>query len=290
MPRGVKATKTSKTTKKMDIDEYSDDESIVDIPLETTVKKKSKVLINSTSKTSTERTKLAQAINNFNIKSEQLIQEMKNFDNFKEIIASLDLEMETKKQEHDELLNKLDQEYKMKIKEVNDNYNIKTKELEEIHKDKKKELNNLLEDNKIDVQRKINEDKDKYCQQYAKELKMLYLKENDHKNLLSELKKSTDNYEDLKKNFDKKCETNKNEECKKYQEMLKNDKERMDLTNKATHASLTAQLEQQKNEIKVLTKTIDDLKHELKEQRELTKDIANSASKSQINQTIGGKN
>lgn len=68
---------------------------------------------------------------------------------------------------------------------------------------------------------------------------------------------------------------------------MNNEIKTMELTHKANNAQLVAQVEQQKKEISVLNSTIENLKNEIKEQRELTKQVAMASSKSQITQTIG---
>jgi hypothetical protein len=50
---------------------------------------------------------------------------------------------------------------------------------------------------------------------------------------------------------------------------------------------MKAQFNQQNKEIEMLNRTIETLKHEIAEQRLLTKEIAQAGSKSQITQTIG---
>jgi 1-aminocyclopropane-1-carboxylate deaminase/D-cysteine desulfhydrase-like pyridoxal-dependent ACC family enzyme len=62
-----------------------------------------------------------------------------------------------------------------------------------------------------------------------------------------------------------------------------------ELGHKAHIAGLTAQVEQQVREISVLRETIANLKHEIAEQRSLTKEVAVASSKSQIQQSFGGK-
>jgi hypothetical protein len=54
-------------------------------------------------------------------------------------------------------------------------------------------------------------------------------------------------------------------------------------------ADVNAQVVQLQKEVTVLNKMIDGLKSELSEQRNLTKEVASSASRSAINQTFGNK-
>ena len=61
----------------------------------------------------------------------------------------------------------------------------------------------------------------------------------------------------------------------------------MELENKANMADLVAQVKQKEAECKNLYQTIDTLKEEIREQRQLTKQVAEASSKSQISQVIG---
>lgn len=305
----------------------SDNESVVEIAkvnsVPTVVSKPSIYLTNTNSKTldsTNDRIQLAQAINNFTLKSEQLLQEMKNFETFRETVARLDILLETKKQEYretnealelnhktqikkleaeyqetnkklkseyDELKKKMETEYADKSKSFNTEMIDKTKKLETEFADKKKSLINIYEDSTIDMKRKIAEDKTKQCELYAKELKMKFVKEEEHKTLLDQVQKAVQDYTELKKSFDKQCDTVRTEEAKKYHAQIKSETTTLELTHKANNATIQAQVEQQKKEIQVLHQTIDNLKAELREQRELTKEVAQASSRAQITQTIG---
>lgn len=248
------------------------------------------------------------------------MQEMKNFESFRESIAKLDILIDTKKQEYKETNESLEQYHKAQIKKLESDYAEmskklktdyddlrkkmesehtekskklesdnaeRTKKLESEFTDKKKALTNTYEDSQIDIKRKIAEDKSKQCELYAKELKMKYVKEDEHKALMEQVQKAVQDYNELKKSFDKQCDQVKLEETKKYNAQLKSETTTIELTHKANNAVLQAQVEQQKKEIIVLQQTIDSLKAEIREQRELTKEVAQASSKAQITQTIG---
>jgi len=245
---------------------------------------------------------------------------MKNFEIFRETIARLDILLETKKQEYketneilelnhktqikkleseyqetnkklkseyDELKKKMETEYADKSKSLNTEMIDRTKKLETEFADKKKSLINTYEDSTIDMKRKIAEDKTKQCELYAKELKMKFVKEEEHKSLLDQVQKAVQEYTELKKSFEKQCDAVRAEEVKKYNAQIKSETTTIELTHKANTATLQAQVEQQKKEIQVLQQTIDNLKSELREQRELTKEVAQASSRAQITQTIG---
>lgn len=282
----------------------SEDESVVkspitkvvmeDIPKETTKKTtkstlaKPKVFLNSNIKFDSERTQLALALNNFTIKMDQLLSEQQNFEMFKEYVLGLDLQIETKKNEYEQTIKELDNNYNEKKKESESNHLDLVKKLNSEYVDKKKQLDNIYEDSVIDIKRKMNDNKTDCCEKYAKELKMKFIKEDDHKQLTDTVTKALNDYATLKQNFDKQCDTIRTEEQKKYDALLKSEMKTAELQNKATNASLQAQVEQQKKEISVLTSQIENLKDELREQRLLTKEVAQASSKSQINQTISG--
>jgi len=264
---------------------------------------------NSVKTSDSDRIQLAHAINNFTIKSDQFIQEMKNFDSFRENVFKLDLIIDSKKQEHKhtiesidlefitkkknlenqyaELAKKCENEYADKIKKHGTDHADRLKKCENEFADKNKILANTYEDESIQMRRKLELDKAKTCGEYAKTQGMRFIKEEEYKGLTDNVQKSLHDYTELKKTFDKQCTQIREEEKVKYQNQLKNDTLTMDLTHKASNAQLVAQAEQQKKEIKVLSDTIENLKSELREQRELTKQVAQASSKSQITQTIG---
>ena len=141
MPPKKATTKTSKPVEPVDND--SDSESIVEIAkvnsVPTVVSKPSVYLSTSTLKSSdSDRIHLAQAINNFTLKSEQLMQEMKNFETFRESIAKLDILIETKKQEYRETNESMELTHKAQIKKLESEYAEMTKKLKSDFDDLKK--------------------------------------------------------------------------------------------------------------------------------------------------------
>ena len=253
---------------------------------------------NSNSKSDTDRVKLAQAINNFTIKSDELLQQMKNFEIFRESILSLDILIGTKKQEYAETILNLDSECKNKTKNMEVEYTERAKKLESDYSDRAKKLEsdyldkrkNLIveyQDLQVEMRRKVTEDKTRYCTNYANEMKMRFIREDELNEIQSREQKSLKDYEDLKKTFEKQCDAIRSEEIKKYSTQLKTELNTMELTHRANNAQLQAQVEQQKREISMLAQTIESLKAEIREQRELTREVAQASSKAQITQTIG---
>mgnify|MGYP003387107435 CR=1 FL=1 len=300
--------RTIKTATKTTNSHDSDSES--EQAIEITPVIKTAMYINSKS-TDNDRLQLAQAINNFTIKSEQFLQEMKNFDSFRENVFKLDLLIDSKKKEYSQTNENLELEYTTRKKNLEMQYAELNKKLkmeyddlsrkqsmenaEKIKKcevdfaDKNKALANTLEDETIQMKRKLESDKTKACVEYAKSLGQRFIKEEEYKVLTDNTQKALNDYTELKKTFDKQCNQIKEEEKVKYQNQLKSDTLTMDLTHKASNATLMAQTEQQKKEILVLNDCINNLKSELREQRELTKQVAQASAKSQITQTIGNK-
>lgn len=309
--RPVKTTEKKPKEKSLS-DSESDEITMESIPMPTTpIQNSSIYLTNSSSKNTPEsdRIQLAHAINNFTIKSEQLIQEMKNFDSFKENVFKLDILMDSKKKEYDQINNNLANDHATRKKALEDqhtelskklqsNFDESVKKFDSDHKDKikkceiefadkRKQLSNLYEDESIQMKRKLEADKSKACMDYAKDSGMRFIKEEDHKILVDNVQKAVHDYTELKKTFDKQCSQIREEEKVKYQTSLATEKLTMDLTHKATNAQIVAQVEQHKNEIKLLNDTLDNLKSELREQRELTKQVAQASSKAPITQSFG---
>ena len=308
MPAKKTVAKSTKSVKQVsdeigELEDSSSSEHFVQDevkPSEVAIKQPGKTmyLSNSLKSTDSDRIQLAHAINNFTIKSEQFIQEMKNFDTFKESVLKLDILIDSKKQEYNKINEALESEYVTKKKHLENqhaemtkkhmiDHADKMKKCENEFADKNKVLTNTYEDESIQMKRKLDVDKTKTCNDFAKALSMKFIKESEHKELLDNVQKAVQDYTDLKKTFDKQCNQIKEDEKVKYQNQLKSDTLTMDLTHKANNAKLVAQVEQQQKEIAVLNSTIENLKSEMKEQRELTKQVAQASSKSQINQTIG---
>lgn len=179
---------------------------------------------------------------------------MKSFETFRESIAKLDILIETKKQEYKETtenlelnhknqVKKLEAEYSETNKKLRSEYDELKKKLESKYSDRnkflnsdhldktKKLLNNTYEDLQLDIKRKIAEDKSKQCELYAKELKMKFIKEEEHKALMVQVQKALSDFNELKKSFDKQCDMIRNEEMKKLENIMHNLKMKQQLLN-----------------------------------------------------------
>lgn len=266
------------------------------------------------------RVKLANAINNLTIKSDEFMSTMKNFDTFRESIVKLDIEMESKKVEYNDFILSLEQNQKNRMKELDNEYSDKQKDLTNKHnesiksttdkyldmnkkleneystkmnllendyKNKQNSLTNEFKNNQIKVSQDLMEYKLKACETLAKENGYVLIKQSD-KDILEKNKAVIEqNYNDLKDKFDTECNKIKHSEENKYKTELKNAMSIFELKNKAENADMKAQVDQQKREIEVLHNTINNLKNELVEQRQLTKEVAQASAKSQITQKFG---
>lgn len=252
----------------------------------------------NTNSSDSDRIKLAQAINNFTIKSEELMQVMRNFDTFKESVVRMDMLMDTKKQEFKSNNELLEEEYNRRAKELQNNYEDRNKILDELYENKNKELSknyedkekilrNKYEDIKNDIKRSLNEDKTRECERLSVELKLKLISEEEHHKKEELIKTYSAKIAEYEKNYAKDCATIRNEEREKYIQIMNNEKSTMELTHRANNAMLTARVEQQTNEIRVLQEQINNLQGEIGRQRELTIKVAEASSKAQITQSIG---
>ena len=255
-----------------------------------------------------ERIQLIHAINNFTVKGEQLVAAMKSFDVFQEHIDKLDILINAKKIEHDDIMVHLEKTQKLKLTELESHYKEVTKKLESEHSElkktndikytdatrklemdyaeKSKHLQNELKNDQILIKQKLAEFKLKACDEVAKEINMVVIKSDEYTNLQQLLTKTSTELNDLKKSFDKECDKIRGEEKGKYNTHLENEKKMLKMASDVINADIKAQTEQQIKEIAVLKEQIANLKHELTEQRTLTKDVAQASSKSQISQNF----
>jgi len=244
-----------------------------------------------------DRVQLAQAINNLTVKGEQFMEAFSTFSKFRETVAELDIQIETKKKEFKELVDKVEKDFKEKNHSLNREHVDKVHVLDREYTDKQKQLSNSYNDmnrdlqndyknKQIEVTQKLKEFKLKGCQDIAKEFDMTMLKSEDLKNLHDVNTKTQRELDELKKKFDSNCNAIRTEEKTKFDTELKRQKLEQELTYKTNTAEMKAQLDQQKREVDMLNKTIESLKGEISEQRQLTIEIAQAGSKAQITQNF----
>ena len=197
-----------------------------------------------------ERLQLAQSINNLVLRGESFVAAMEHLTTFsKERLVDLDLKIEAKKQEFHDLTLQLANQYK----------------------DVEIKLKQHLQEHKLEAVKEV-----------LSGLHMIYLDTSEHTRLVSEL-------DQLKSTTAQQLESAIEQEKSAAKTTMAQVHHNLQLIHKAETASLVAQVEQQVKEIGVLKETISNLKHEIAEQRSLTKEVAIASSKSNIQQSFGGK-
>jgi hypothetical protein len=208
-----------------------------------------------------DRLQFALAINNLTARSEALVaalQEIQTFD--RDRIQTIEMKLEAKKKEYADMTQTLSTQYEQAQKQLENEY--------------------------IDAKIKCNQDIREHGLVAANNLlatmNMTSISVDKLNGMVNELSTIKDAHATtLKKELDDSHHQAKQE--------LSRQISALQLEHKATVASLQAQVEQQVKEIRVLNDTISSLKHELAEQRTLTKEVAQASSKSQISQNFGNK-
>lgn len=291
-----KAVKKETPPPKVDTDSSDEESPKVDTTKTETIKMKPSVVVKYNSNDN-DRVQLAQAINNLTVKGEQFMEAFSSFSKFRETVAQLDIEIETKKtefkelcqrtqKEHDEKFHTLQKEYKEKTHSLQKEYEEKNKTLSNSYTDSNRDLQNEYKNKQIEVTQKLREFKLKGCNDVAKEFDMTVMKSEDVKNLNELNARTQKELEELRKKFDTECNKVRGEERGRFESELKRQKTEQELTYKTNTAEMKAQLDQQKREVQLLTNTIETLKAEIAEQRNLTIEIAQANSKGQITQNI----
>jgi hypothetical protein len=233
-----------------------------------------------------DRIQLAQAINNLTVKGDQFIEALTTFSKFKETVTQLDIQIDTKKKEYKDLIEKHDKEYKEKNQLLDREYTDKQKQLNNTYNELNRDLQNDYKNKQIETTQKLREYKLKGCHDIANENDMVLLKSEEQKNLLDIITRTQRELDDLKKRFDASCNAIRQEEKNKYDTDIKRQKIEQELTYKTQTAEMKAQLDQQKREVDLLNRTIEGHKKEIAEQRQLTIEIAQASSKAQITQNF----
>lgn len=303
-----------KVVKKVDLDEevvetfesVLDEQEHLEDPVVKKSAKSSPVLksssqpmyLSTNSSKDSDRIQLIQAINNFTLKGEQLMESMRSFDAFREQIAKLDIQINAKKAEYEDIGQNLEQIHMTKLKKLETDYADKAKTLASSHtdankkldleyEDKSRKLVNDFKNSQIETKQKLAEYKLKACEELARENGMVLIKSDDLVGLQQNVTKTNGELDTLKKAYDKDMDKIRSEEKSKYTTQLENEKKILQLNSNVTNAEMKAQVDQQIKEIQVLKSQIDNLKHELSEQRTLTKEVAQASAKAQISQTFG---
>jgi len=248
-----------------------------------------------------DRLQLAQAINNLVYKGDAFTSALEQLHAMtNERLTELDLQIESKQQEYDTLIQKIETDHTSKIgflqqefialeKELKSNYENNKKDLERHYENIKKDLELNFKNSQIETTQKLREYKLKACATLATENNMLLVEKADYDKLISEKNALIAELKQLKEKFDSNLKAEVGAEKGKFDAKLQQEKLTMELTYKMQTADVNAQVTQLQKEVTVLNKMIENLNRELAEQRNLTKEVASSAARSAINQTFGNK-
>lgn len=182
-----------------------------------------------------ERLELAKAISNMSSKADSFMSAMENFKSFsKDALVKLDLDIEAKRLELDDL---------------------------------KKQIEHSIKNGKIDVDVALREYKREGAIAMLKEMNETVIPNKELDSLQREL-------ESLRGNFDSMIASVKKEEAEKREKAISQAVKNMELQHKAANATVLALSEQREREIQNLKNTIADLRNEISAQRELTRSVA----------------
>lgn len=248
-----------------------------------------------------DRLQLAHAINNLVFKGDaftsalEQLHEMTN-----ERLTELDLQLESKQQEFDSLVQKIENDQIIKVNSLSSKYDVyeqdlesnftnNKKDLERNHENRVKELELNFKNSQIETTQQLREFKLKACKDLATENGMLLVEKSDNDKILTEKATLANELKQLKDKFESSVNTEVGIEKGRCDAKINQEKTMMDLTYKMQTADVNAKAVQLEKEVIVLNNMIANLKNELAEQRNLTKEVASSASRSAINQSFGNK-
>ena len=202
----------------------------------------------SKASTKSERLHLAEAIINFTKKQEEFLKSHEDLKKYSEdIFTNLDIQIDTKKSE----LDLLEKEYKNKSKDL------------EI------ECNQVFKEYQYEAAKKVLANRD------------------EEPIATDELEELRDELEKLKEEFDDKLEEALKKERADSKIALSAAVANADLRHKAETAEILALSKQKEREVQVLNETIENLKHEVAEQRSLTRSVAEASKSGAITQSFG---
>ena len=201
----------------------------------------------ATSKTNS-RLELAKAINGITTKQDAFIKAVDSFkDLTKESLEELNLKIESKQTEFDQL----EQKY-----------------------------NTILKQKKIETDQELQEYKYEAAKTILKERSETPIAAEELKSMKTEL-------ESLKKDRAEELAALVEQEKKRGADALKAALNNNNLTHKAEIAEMKATVDQQRKEIESLHKTVENMKEEIAAQRQLTKEVAQASRQAPITQQIG---
>lgn len=182
----------------------------------------------------------------------------------------------------EELHNKLTKEYTEKKYKTDKEFSEKKYDLDKLYEEKKYNFGHEFQKSVDEMERKKENDAYNFCLQVLKQKGETTIKASDLNEKNDKLENMIEKHEEELENLEEKL-TDQHEKEMKYE------LEKIELTNRAESANLTAKNEQNVKQIEVLQDTIKSLKVEINEQRNLTKHVAEAGKQGQIVQNMGGK-
>lgn len=197
----------------------------------------------------------------------------------------------TLNEQYTELHKKLTEQYKEKTIEFEKKYANMTYDTEKKYRENTDKLNKTYEALNYDmeqarkktadnIEREKNLDAYKFATDTLKSRNEIAIKTSDLADKNAKLESMTSRYETELKNLETRLTTD-------HKKTLVQELERKDLEHKSATAELTAKNKQQIEQVALLKETIETLKKELVEARNLTKSVAESGRQGQIVQNMG---
>lgn len=267
----------------------SDDEYVMESPKKVAPKKVQAMVKLNNGSDNSDRLQLAQAINNLVFKGDAFVSALESISSFtQERLAELDIQIEAEKMKYQDMIHTNNKKYEELNNDLENKYKMKQQQLENEYHNKFTQLANDYKNKQIEIKHQLNEFKEEGCNEIAEELNMTLVKNDEYEKLVSEAEQAESKLESLREELEEKHTNEMKKERELHTKQLQQERNMSELNHKAQTAELTAQANQQKKEIDMLLKTIENMKFEIAEQRTLTKEVAVASSKAQITQKIGG--
>jgi hypothetical protein len=192
-------------------------------------------------------------------------------------------EMQTKlKLSYEELQNKLNKEFSEKKYKTEKEFNEKNYELDKMYQEKKYNFEHEYRKSIDEMERKKESDAYAFCLGILKQKGETSIK-------ITELNEKNQKLENMAEKHEEELEKLEERLTGEHEKEMKYELEKIKLTNKSELADLTAQNQQKIKQIEIMQETIDTLKKEINEQRNLTKHVAEAGRQGQIVQNMGNK-
>lgn len=213
--------------------------------------------------------------------NERKINLQKSFDDLQEALNKKHNDLqETLTKKHNEAIAKYNKELAEKKYNVEKENNERMYKLSKDYEDANYKLEHEYKKRMDEIKREKDADSYKFSLETLKGRNEVPIKMDDLKEKNTKLENITAKYEAELKNLEKRL-------TDEHKKQLANELEKKDLQNSSATAELTARNKQQIEQIAVLKETIETLKKEMKEARELTKSVAESSRQGSIVQNLG---